>query len=465
MAKNEFLPFGIAEGANVLSNQEYERLAARFNGFVSGVAKSKELNTVWRQSSVMSSSLAQFIVDSDNKDLLDNGDIASIKTRLVAAIKQTISGVGYVTTAAMNLELNKKIDKASISGVLGNDNSKVPSLNLLTTELGKKQPAGDYATKTDLNNGLAGKQPAGDYATNAALNSGLDNKVSKSSVAQGPGTSITNVISQDGVTKFFLKKGEYGWGGLGQSLSLQDWTSIKALIAENASRIYNSKTANELNGNSAYVPMFLMQIGNTWANIAINHINGIMTVGAGYDDVKTVSTVYSTANTSTDRNGYLRTSSTTAEMQAVPIGSSVIWNSTAPIPTNFWPHEGRSFSAAEYPELAKIFPDLKLPDDRGYAIRIADNGRGIDVGRTVGTYQQDAVQKMTGTLQINGVENASGTGVFSARQTAEFTGGHYQSSGSLQGRAYIDIDSSRVVRSADETRMKNVAKILITRVK
>ncbi|MEY0304889.1 hypothetical protein AB7W11_23705, partial [Providencia manganoxydans] len=169
-----------------------------------------------------------------------------------------------------------------------------------------------------------------------------------------------------------------GWGGLGQSLSLQGWTSIKALIAENASRIYNSKTANELNGNSAYVPMFLMQIGNTWANIAINHINGIITVGAGYDDVKTVSTVYSTANTSTDRNGYLRTSSTTSEMQAVPIGSSIIWNSTAPIPDNFWPNEGRSFSEAEYPELAKIYPTLKLPDDRGYAIRIADNGRGID---------------------------------------------------------------------------------------
>ncbi|MGC4734043.1 pyocin knob domain-containing protein [Providencia hangzhouensis] len=146
MAKNEFLPFGIAEGANVLSNQEYERLAARFNGFISGVAKSKELNTVWRQSSVMSSALAQFIVDSDNQDLIDNGDVASIKTRLVTAIKQTISGVGYVTTAAMNLELNKKFDKANISGVKGNDNDKVPSLNLFTTEIGK------LPTKADLQN-------------------------------------------------------------------------------------------------------------------------------------------------------------------------------------------------------------------------------------------------------------------------------------------------------------------------
>lgn len=187
MAKNEFLPFGIAEGANVLSNQEYERLAARFNGFISGVAKSKELNTVWRQSSVMSSALAQFIVDSDNKDLLDNGDVASVKNRLVAAIKQTISGVGYVTTAAMNLELNKKFDKANISGVKGNDNDKVPSLNLFTTEVGKLQPKGDY-------------QPAGDYATNEALNNGLNTKLNTSSVVQSTGSSTTDVMSQKAVT-------------------------------------------------------------------------------------------------------------------------------------------------------------------------------------------------------------------------------------------------------------------------
>lgn len=180
MAKNEFLPFGIAEGANVLSNQEYERLAARFNGFISGVAKSKELNTVWRQSSVMSSALAQFIVDSDNQDLLDDGDVASIKTRLVTAIKQTISGVGYVTTAAMNLELNKKFDKANISGIKGNDNDKVPSLNLFTTEIGKLAALGYSYSKIESDGRYQPKgnyAPAGDYATNTALNNGLNQKL------------------------------------------------------------------------------------------------------------------------------------------------------------------------------------------------------------------------------------------------------------------------------------------------
>ncbi|HCT6818881.1 TPA: hypothetical protein OUI68_003465, partial [Morganella morganii] len=152
----------------------------------------------------------------------------------------------------------------------------------------------------------------------------------------------------------------------------------------------------------------------------------------------------------------------TEEDTRVPIGGSVIWNSPAPIPDNFWPNEGRSFSATDYPELAKVFPSLKLPDDRGYAIRIADNGKGIDSGRAVGTYQDDTVQKMTGFLygvQTRG--NAYGSGVFGNTVTGD------KSSFSDGASAVQDFsfDISKQVRTANETRMKNVAKILITRIK
>ncbi|HFK5463616.1 TPA: phage tail protein [Morganella morganii] len=50
----------------------------------------------------------------------------------------------YVTTANFSLELNKKIDKASIADQLGNETTKVPSLHLLITEIGKLQPKGNY---------------------------------------------------------------------------------------------------------------------------------------------------------------------------------------------------------------------------------------------------------------------------------------------------------------------------------
>ncbi|HHG9181574.1 TPA: phage tail protein [Proteus mirabilis] len=57
----------------------------------------------------------------------------------------------YVTTATFNLEINKKIDKASLSQQLGNDVNKVPSLDLVTKELGKKQASGNYADKSSSN--------------------------------------------------------------------------------------------------------------------------------------------------------------------------------------------------------------------------------------------------------------------------------------------------------------------------
>lgn len=86
MAKNEFLPFGTAANANVLPNANYLALPARSAGFSSGVAKSEQLNTVWRQASVMSSALGQFIADSTGKDVLDNGDVGELQTLLQEAL-------------------------------------------------------------------------------------------------------------------------------------------------------------------------------------------------------------------------------------------------------------------------------------------------------------------------------------------------------------------------------------------
>ena len=57
----------------------------------------------------------------------------------------------YVTNPFFKLEMLKKFDKADISQQLGNDTGKVASLHLLTTEVGKLQSKGDYATRDELN--------------------------------------------------------------------------------------------------------------------------------------------------------------------------------------------------------------------------------------------------------------------------------------------------------------------------
>jgi len=87
MAKSEYLPFATADGANVISEDEYQNLTTRHNGFVAGVARSDVMNTVWRQSSVMSSALGQFIADRAQKDVLDDGDVKALQAGFEAAVK------------------------------------------------------------------------------------------------------------------------------------------------------------------------------------------------------------------------------------------------------------------------------------------------------------------------------------------------------------------------------------------
>lgn len=47
-----------------------------------------------------------------------------------------------------------------------------------------------------------------------------------------------------------------------------------------------------------------------------------------------------------------------------------------------------------------------LPDDRGEFHRVWDDGRGIDAGRAVGSFQQDQMQRITGFLDYGGPAEA-----------------------------------------------------------
>lgn len=51
---------------------------------------------------------------------------------------------------------------------------------------------------------------------------------------------------------------------------------------------------------------------------------------------------------------------------------------------------GATFSATEYPKLALVIPTLKLQETRGEFIRVWDDGRGVDIGRTLLSAQQSS---------------------------------------------------------------------------
>lgn len=98
MAKNEILPFGIADGANVLPADEYQKLTARNNGFSAGVARSQELNTVWRQASMIAHVVSQFIAETNNSDVLDDGNVDKLKAGLISALSKNVNNTVPVAT-------------------------------------------------------------------------------------------------------------------------------------------------------------------------------------------------------------------------------------------------------------------------------------------------------------------------------------------------------------------------------
>lgn len=92
MATNNFKPFGIAAGANVTSQADYEALAALLNGFQSGKASSAQINKALRQGTVMAAVLAQFISDTASVDVLDNGNTATILANMKSGLTNLTPG-------------------------------------------------------------------------------------------------------------------------------------------------------------------------------------------------------------------------------------------------------------------------------------------------------------------------------------------------------------------------------------
>ena len=70
----------------------------------------------------------------------------------------------------------------------------------------------------------------------------------------------------------------------------------------------------------------------------------------------------------------------------VPIGGVIPWFSTS-IPKGYLKCDGNSFSASSYPKLHIALGATNVPDLRGVFLRGVDDGKGIDTGRTLNSYE------------------------------------------------------------------------------
>nr|WP_240156832.1 hypothetical protein [Burkholderia sp. Ap-962] len=80
------MPFGVGEGANVLSQSSYAALSALSSGYQAGTAQSAACNKTWRQSTIMAAVIAQFIVAETNQPAIDDGTTSTLLASFTAAV-------------------------------------------------------------------------------------------------------------------------------------------------------------------------------------------------------------------------------------------------------------------------------------------------------------------------------------------------------------------------------------------
>ncbi|WP_289993973.1 phage tail protein [Photorhabdus laumondii] len=77
-------------------------------------------------------------------------------------------------------------------------------------------------------------------------------------------------------------------------------------------------------------------------------------------------------------------------ISSIPVGSPIPWPLSHP-PSGYFTCNGSAFSRSQYPKLAEAYPDGRLPDLRGEFIRGWDDGRGVDSGRKLLSWQESTI--------------------------------------------------------------------------
>lgn len=83
---NQFLPFGTAGGAAVLSQAAYNSDSQRLNGWQPGILAKERLNKSLRQANAMAAALGGYIANA-NLNANDDGNITALTTAIDGALK------------------------------------------------------------------------------------------------------------------------------------------------------------------------------------------------------------------------------------------------------------------------------------------------------------------------------------------------------------------------------------------
>lgn len=351
-----------------------------------------------------------------------NGTIATgnqLNTDLTALNTTALETKGLLDTSKVNADVSK----------VALDTSKT-NADASKTALDSSISSGN-TLKTNLEN---------DIASGNTLKSGLEADISS-------GNTLKTNLETASTNASTIKSGLDGSISTGNTLKSGLQTTIT-----------DANTAkNDLNSAIASSDIAGMQ----------SSINGIKngTVDITYNGVNTVDkTVDGALNELLNYIGTVANLTTVNKVSLVnalnelnPAGK-VEWFARNTPPTGYLKCNGASVSRTTY---ARLFSSIgtifgtgdgsttfNLPDLRGVVIRGWDDGRGLDVGRAFGSYQNDDIKAHTHNAKVSGLPAVGGTG--SGVNVGASGSTSYGVSGTISG---IDIEST----GGGETRMKNVA--------
>ncbi|AKH62292.1 MULTISPECIES: tail fiber protein [Photorhabdus] len=158
--KNDFKAFSTSNNANVVSQERYEESQSLYTGFPPDNVPTHLLNKALRQSSIISSVVANFIATQSGEDVLDDGDTVKLTSQLNRALAQKI------TTQVPDASLIQK-GIVQLTDVIGNSNTLVATQKLVSNinnnvnnRLEKAQNGADIPDKNEFVKNLGLKEAA-----------------------------------------------------------------------------------------------------------------------------------------------------------------------------------------------------------------------------------------------------------------------------------------------------------------
>ncbi len=176
---NEFLPFALGVGANVIAQADYAALSQIASGYQAGTALSNQVNKTLRQATFVAAAMAQ-IIANNNVNALDNGNVTTFVTNLLAAL--------FNAPALTN-------DATGKTQTIGNNSTRLATTafiaNTLTAYYTASQIAANFATLAEVNAAQNTANTANNVATNALNSAGA-----AQTAANNAQTSANNALVQ-----------------------------------------------------------------------------------------------------------------------------------------------------------------------------------------------------------------------------------------------------------------------------